>query len=271
MSFPCVTVIIPARYQSSRFPGKPLELINGRPMVCHVAEASASASMVTRTIVATDDQRIYEAVSKEGWQVVMTSPDHPSGTDRLAEVAKDLDSDIIVNVQGDEPLVLPETINQVVQLLLDDPEAEMGTVCRRIERADDLWDPNVVKVVFDEQGNALYFSRSPIPFHRDLWASSSNNRGNNSVDMNAVICYKHMGLYGYRRDFLLHYASMAPTRLELIEKLEQLRVLENGYRIKVAVTPHDSVGVDTPEDLERVRDLFLSRGGFQTRPNGSEQ
>lgn len=259
MSSPLVTVIIPARYQSSRFPGKPLELISGRPMVCRVAEASSSASLVTSTIVATDDQRIYEAVAKEGWQVVMTSANHPSGTDRLAEVAEELDSDIIVNVQGDEPLIHPETINQVVKLLLDDPLAVMGTVCRKIERAEDLWDPNVVKVVFDGQGNALYFSRSPIPFHRDLWSHSSNNLGNNSVDMNAVICYKHLGLYSYRRDFLLRYSGLAPARLETIEKLEQLRVLENGYRIKVAVTPHDSVGVDTPEDLERVRELWREK------------
>lgn len=253
MSSPHVTVIIPARYQSSRFPGKPLALINDRPMICHVHDAASRASLVDRVIVATDDRRIFDAVSAEGNEVVMTSPDHPSGTDRLAEVASSLDSDIIVNVQGDEPLIHRETVDGAIKLLIDDPEAKMGTVCRRIERVEDLWDPNVVKVVFDEQGNALYFSRAPIPFHRDLWGKL----GNNSVDMQEVICYKHMGLYSYRRDFLLGYAGLAPTRLEAIEKLEQLRVLENGYRIKVAVTPYDSIGVDAPADLERVRELFL--------------
>ncbi|MDH4101464.1 MAG: 3-deoxy-manno-octulosonate cytidylyltransferase [Nitrospirota bacterium] len=253
MPSPHVTVIIPARYQSSRFPGKPLALIDGRPMVCHVHDAASRASLVNRVIVATDDQRIFEAVAAEAKEVVMTSPDHPSGTDRLAEVAAGLDSDIIVNVQGDEPLIHRETIDGAIQLLLDDPGAEMGTVCRRIEAVEDLWNPNVVKVVFDGQGNALYFSRSPIPFHRDLWGML----GNNSVDMQEVICYKHMGLYSYRRDFLLRYAGLSPARLENIEKLEQLRVLENGCRIKVAVTPYDSIGVDSPADLERVRELFL--------------
>lgn len=254
MSSPSVTAIIPARYQSSRFQGKPLALIAGRPMICHVVDAASRAALVDSVIVATDDRRIFDAVTSHGGRAVMTSPDHATGADRLAEVAAGLDSDIIVNVQGDEPLLNPETIDEVVRCLLDDPEAMVGTVCRRIETVAEVWDPNVVKAVFDNKGQALYFSRAPIPFHRDLWG----NPGNNSIDMKGTICYKHIGLYSYRREFLLRYAGMVPGRLESLEKLEQLRVLENGYRIKMAVTEHDSLGVDTPEDLERVR-MILGR------------
>lgn len=238
-----VAAIIPARYASSRLPGKPLADITGKPMVWRVYERAKMAKLVDEIWVATDDQRVYDAVREYGGNVLMTSPDHPSGTDRLAEAAEKIKADIYVNVQGDEPLIPPELIDAAVEPLLTDPTLNMATAAREITSPDEIADPSVVKVVLDENGYALYFSRAPIPFHRDIWANGSFISGS---------CLKHIGLYVYRRDFLLKYAKIPPTALELTEKLEQLRALGHGERIKVVITKLESIGVDTPEDLDKV-------------------
>jgi 3-deoxy-manno-octulosonate cytidylyltransferase (CMP-KDO synthetase) len=238
-----VAAIIPARYASTRLPGKPLADIAGMPMVCRVYERTKMARLVDEVWVATDDQRIYDAVHAFGGNVLMTSPDHPSGTDRLAEAAGKISADIYVNVQGDEPLIPPELIDAAVEPLLAEPTLNMATAAREITSQDEIADPSVVKVVLDEGGYALYFSRAPIPFHRDIWTHGSIIGGN---------CLKHIGLYVYRRDFLMKYAKIPPTALEQTEKLEQLRALGHGEKIKVVVTKLESFGVDTPEDLDRV-------------------
>jgi 3-deoxy-manno-octulosonate cytidylyltransferase (CMP-KDO synthetase) len=206
-------------------------------MIEHVYGRAAAARNVDAVIVATDDPRIADAVTKFGGDVRMTRPDHLTGTDRLAEVAAALDCDLIVNVQGDEPLIEPDTIDAAIEPFRDDADLLMSTVSTRILHNDAHDDPNVVKVVCDVRGFALYFSRSPIPYPRGARATS----------------YKHLGLYVYRREFLRRIAALAPTALERSESLEQLRVLENGFAIKVVETRHDSIGVDIPEDLERVR------------------
>jgi 3-deoxy-manno-octulosonate cytidylyltransferase (CMP-KDO synthetase) len=208
-------------------------------MIEHVYRRAADARSVSSVIVATDDERIYKAVAAFGGTAQMTSPDHPSGTDRLAEIAAHLDCDIIVNVQGDEPLIEPATIDQAVAPLRGDPALEMSTLRRRIDDAAEFTNPNVTKVVVDRDGYALYFSRAPIPYVRDGGA--------------AAPAWAHIGLYVYRRKTLLRLASLPPSVLERSEALEQLRALEHGVRIKVVETSHRSVGVDTPEDLERVR------------------
>jgi 3-deoxy-manno-octulosonate cytidylyltransferase (CMP-KDO synthetase) len=242
-------VIIPARYASTRFPGKPLADLCGKPMVQWVYERAAECSVIDDVIVATDDARIVAAVHSFGGNVVMTRADHPTGTDRLAEVAAGLDAELIVNVQGDEPLIDPAMIEAAVKPLRDDQRIVMGTLQSPLQSLDEYLSPNVVKVVTDRQGFALYFSRAPIPYPRD------------HVDR-LETCWqdlpvaKHVGLYVYRRKFLLDYASLQETPLEKQEKLEQLRVLEHGFRIRVAVTSITAQGVDTPEDLERIRRLL---------------
>jgi 3-deoxy-manno-octulosonate cytidylyltransferase (CMP-KDO synthetase) len=243
-----ITAIIPARYASTRFEGKALADIKGKPMVRHVYERTALAQLVSEVIVATDDERIAAAVRAFGGRVVMTSRDHETGTDRLAEVAAGLDSEIVVNVQGDEPLIEPAMIDEAIRPLVEDPAIVMGTLKSRIRNLHDFLSPNVVKVVTDRNGFALYFSRSPLPNFRDKW----NDLKDEAFNSGKLLCHKHVGLYVYRREFLLQYARMAPTQLELSEKLEQLRVLENGYRIKVVETAYESIGVDTPGDLEKV-------------------
>jgi 3-deoxy-manno-octulosonate cytidylyltransferase (CMP-KDO synthetase) len=243
-----ITAIIPARYASTRFEGKALADIKGKPMVRHVYERTALAQLVSEVIVATDDERIGTAVRSFGGRVVMTSRDHETGTDRLAEVAAGLDSEIVVNVQGDEPLIEPAMIDEAIRPLVEDPAIVMGTLKSRIRNLHDFLSPNVVKVVTDRNGFALYFSRSPLPNFRDKW----NDLKDEAFNSGKLLCHKHVGLYVYRREFLLQYARMAPTQLELSEKLEQLRVLENGYRIKVVETAYESIGVDTPGDLEKV-------------------
>lgn len=240
-----ITAIIPARYASTRLPGKPLLDISGKPMVQHVYERAQSAELVNRVIVATDDRRIFDAVERFGGKVVMTSESHKSGTDRLAEVAKGLDSDIIVNIQGDEPLIEPGMIDEAIRPLMEDGSIVMGSLKAEIRDETELNNPNVVKVVVDRNDFALYFSRHPIPYIRD-----------DSPLSLLTGRFKHIGLYVYRRDFLLEYAGMPQTPLEEAEKLEQLRALENGYRIKVPTTRYQSIGVDTDEDLERVRRLL---------------
>lgn len=244
---PLVVAIIPARYQSTRLPGKPLLLIAGRPLVEHVYRRAASVPGIARVIVATDDERIRDAVHAFGGDCVLTSPAHRSGTDRLAEVAASLTCDLVVNVQGDEPLIEPAMITAGLSAF-DDPDVRIATLRRRLKSPEELTNPNVVKVVVDLQGDALYFSRAPIPWARDAAAHFAPGS-----------TFKHIGLYLYRRDFLLAFASWPPTPLEQAESLEQLRPIERGYRIRTVETPHDSVGVDTPEDLALVRQHFESR------------
>ncbi|QEM67984.1 3-deoxy-manno-octulosonate cytidylyltransferase [Geobacter sp. FeAm09] len=247
-----ITAIIPARYASTRFPGKALADIGGKPMIQHVYERACQASLVSRVIVATDDTRIAEAIRQIGGEAVMTSTDHETGTDRLAEVAAGLDTDVIVNVQGDEPLISPEMIDQATMPFLHDPALKMGTLKTRIKCLHDFLSPNVVKVVTGADGCALYFSRSPLPFFRDKWQDLKDE----SFVNGKLLCYKHVGLYVYRRDFLLEYAAMPPTFLEISEKLEQLRAIENGIRIRVIETEFESIGVDTPDDLAKAQERY---------------
>lgn len=236
-----VVAIIPARYASSRLPGKPLKDICGKPMIQLVYERVRLSNTLDRVIVATDDQRIYDVVQAFGGEAKMTAITHKTGTDRLAEVAQELDADIVVNVQGDEPLINPEMIDQAVRPLLEDKSIKMGTLKHKITSKEELESPHVVKVVTDRENFALYFSRSLIPYPR--------------TDIDTTY-YKHIGLYVYQKDFLLDYAKMDSTLLEQKESLEQLRALENGYKIKVVETEYKSIGVDTLEDLERVREMY---------------
>jgi 3-deoxy-manno-octulosonate cytidylyltransferase (CMP-KDO synthetase) len=211
----------------------------GKPIIQHVWERARQSRLADRVIVATDDERIAGVARAFGAEVAMTRADHPTGTDRVAEVARALDSDIIANVQGDEPLIDPAVIDAAIAPLAEDSSIPMGTVCCPIEETAELVNPNIVKVVLDRRGFALYFSRLPIPFVRDQHADTTR--------------YRHLGLYVYRRDFLLSLAGLAPTPLEQAERLEQLRVLEHGHRLRVVIVRHASPGVDTPEDLERLR------------------
>lgn len=231
--------VIPARYQSTRFPGKPLADIAGRTMIEHVY-ARAAAAGVDAVVVATDDERIARAVESFGGLARMTSPAHRTGLDRVAEVAADLDCRIVVNVQGDEPLIEPRMIAEVMRPLLDDGAIPMSTLRRRLEDPEDIANPDIVKVVADTSGNALYFSRSAIPHARG----------------GASPVFKHIGLYAYQRPFVRILASCPQTPLEMAESLEQLRALEHGFRIRVIDTQFDSIGVDSPGDLERVRRQF---------------
>jgi len=254
-------VIIPARYESTRFPGKPLAPLNGKPLIRHVYENSKKSKLAKDVIVATDSDAIFKTVIEFGGKAVMTSKEHTSGTDRIAEAAGALDYDIIVNVQGDEPLIRAEMIDDVIRLL-DDKRAAMGTLIKKMEDPEEIFDPNVVKAVFDKEGFAMYFSRAPIPFDRDEWLSDKSGvRGQESGVKKATPnsklqtpnWFKHIGLYSYRRDVLLTLAKMEPVGLEKTEKLEQLRALVNGFRIKIKETFFETIGVDTPQDLERVK------------------
>jgi 3-deoxy-manno-octulosonate cytidylyltransferase (CMP-KDO synthetase) len=246
---PKVVAIIPARYASTRFPGKPLFPLAGKPMILHVAErvdAARKAGVVTRFLVATDDSRIADVVRAAGFPVQMTSPDHPTGTDRIAEVAAGLDEEIVVNIQGDEPLIEGAVIDAAVDALIADPSVPMSTVVHPAD-PDALDDPNRVKVVMDLHGRALYFSRSRIPYVRDGVA---------------MRMWQHVGLYAYRRAFLLEFVKLAPTGLERAESLEQLRALENGYPIKVATLEGAwrSVPVDVPSDIDLVEAVLRKSG-----------
>ena len=239
--------VIPARYASSRFPGKALVSIGSKTMLQHVYERVLLARYLTNVTIATDDQRIYDAARRFGAAVRMTRPDHLSGTDRVAEVASTEAAELIVNVQGDEPLIDPAAIDAAVLPLVEEPAIPMGTLKKRIEDPREVNDPNVVKVVTDRFENAIYFSRSAIPHQRD------NIKGPNA---NQSVQYKHVGLYVYRRDFLLRYPALPVGPLERAERLEQLRALENGHKIRVVETEYESIGVDTPEDLDKVTKLF---------------
>jgi 3-deoxy-manno-octulosonate cytidylyltransferase (CMP-KDO synthetase) len=253
-----VAAIIPARYGSSRFPGKPLVDICGKPMIQHVYERAQTATLVGETMVATDDDRIADAVREFGGRIVMTSPDHRTGTERVAEVARGIDAEIIANIQGDEPLIRGDIIDEAIRPLISDDSIHISTLRSSIFRVGDWSNPNVVKVVTDRLGFALYFSRSPIPFFRDKSRShgqfprSDGEHGDDSLPPGPI--YRHIGLYVFRRSLLLSIGQMAPTPLEEAEGLEQLRFLENGYRIKVIPVDYHPVGVDTPGDLEEVRE-----------------
>ncbi len=240
--------IIPARYPSARFPGKPLAPIHGKPMIQHVAERARQAELLNDVLVATDDERVVNAVRQIGCKGIMTDPDLPSGTDRIAAVAASLDADVIVNIQGDEPMIHPEDIDKVIDILRTRQDAVMSTLIKQISDPNDLTDSNVVKVVINQNNEALYFSRHMIPFLRD--ADEDENR------THLHRYYKHMGLYGYRRPFLIEAATWPVSSLEKAEKLEQLRVLEKGYRIHVAETVHTFFGVDVPSDIDRVEQLI---------------
>ena len=236
-----VLCVIPARYASTRLPGKPLKDIAGKPMVCRVYDRAVQAGKVSDTVVATDDERILQAVTEHGGRAVMTRADHPTGTDRLAEVAETFpDVDLIVNVQGDEPLIEPGLIDELVTAFEEDADLQMATVKTLMEDEAEIANPNNVKVVTDKQGYALYFSRSVLPYPRNAGCP----------------VYKHIGIYAYKRSFLLNYAKMESTPLERSESLEQLRALENGYRIKVVETKAKFVGVDTAEDLAKVNEIY---------------
>ncbi len=240
-------VIIPARYDSERLPGKPIlenaRKITGKYIIQHVYERALSAELVEEVVVATDDTRIFEVVKSFGGKAQMTSTAHRSGTDRIAEVASNMPHPIIVNVQGDEPEITPKQINKVIHLLEDDPDADMGTLAHEITDTATYLDPDSVKAVRDNNGNALYFSRSPIPYVRGdtpKWMGESSYKA-----------LKHLGIYSYRRDFLLEFSQMPVAQLESAEKLEQLRALQAGKRIKIAITDTPSLGIDTEEDLHR--------------------
>ena len=242
-----VLAVIPARYKSTRLPGKMILDLAGKPLVQHVYDRVRQSKLVTACIVATDDERVVKALDPFDTQVVMTSVEHHSGTDRVAEVARQRSEPVIVNVQGDEPLVRPEMIDAAVQALLDNPAVPISTLSCPIKDDDEIADPNAVKVVTDLRGRALYFSRAPIPVVRDTAAP-------------AAVYRKHIGLYVYRREFLIDYAQWPPTPLERFERLEQLRALEHGYPIVVVETEYDSVSVDSPADLDRVRKLMEPSG-----------
>ena len=237
-------VVIPARHASTRLPGKPLAEIAGKPLIQHVYERAARARGIAEVVVATDDERILAAVRGFGGRAVMTSTNHRTGTDRVAEAVQAFQADIVVNVQGDEPLIPPEVVELVAGTLADNPDVPMASVMTRVRSVEERDSSSVVKVVTDRQGYALYFSRYPIPFVRDAGTE--------------YLPFKHLGIYGYRKEFLPRFTQLAPTPLECLESLEQLRALENGYRIRMVETDYDSVSVDTPEDLERVRALMAN-------------
>jgi len=245
--------VIPARWGSTRFEGKPLADILGKTMIRRVYEAAEGAKSLDRIIVATDDRRIYDECSGFGADVMMTHPEHPSGSDRVAEAAQKTDGDIYVNIQGDEPLLHPENIDLAVRPLLDDPEINFSTLKTDIKNIEELFDINRVKVVTDKNDFALYFSRLPIPLARE---PEINNISFEEMLKQKAHLWKfyfiQIGLYVFRRDFLFTFTSLPPSPLEKLEKLEQLRALENGYRIKVVYTEKDSIGVDSPQDLDRI-------------------
>jgi 3-deoxy-manno-octulosonate cytidylyltransferase (CMP-KDO synthetase) len=240
--------VIPSRYGAQRLPGKPLAMIAGKSLVQRVYEQAAKARRLDKVIVATEDTRILEAVEAFGGDAMLTSPDCATGTDRVAEVARSYDCDLVLNIQGDEPLMRPEMIDQLIEGMQADLKSVMGTLARKIHVAEQLANPNVVKVVVGANGNALYFSRSQIPYVRD---APDQFRGGTFL--------KHLGIYAFRHGFLLQFVALPPSPLEKTEKLEQLRALENGFAIKVLITPHDSIGVDRPEDVKLVEEILASQ------------
>jgi 3-deoxy-manno-octulosonate cytidylyltransferase (CMP-KDO synthetase) len=253
-----VIAVIPARYHSTRLEGKLLLLLAGKPLILHTADRVRSAGNVSRVIVATDDPRIKQAAEEAGYEAVMTSGGHQSGSDRIAEIAQTLAPEtIVVNVQGDEPMISPRTIERAVQAMIDTPEADIVTSCEAIDNFADVLSPDVVKVVMDREGFALYFSRAAIPFPRE----AVKKHGSLDIALRnepGILSFfrKHTGLYVYRREYLLKYTKMEQTCAEKFEMLEQLRALENGAKIKVIETGEPSIGVDTEEDYKRVKALL---------------
>lgn len=238
--------IIPARYGSSRLPGKPLKDILGKPMIQHVYERASKAKLIDELVVATDDERIVAAVEAFGGKAMLTSKDHPTGSDRIAEVARNYDCDNVINIQGDEPLIMPEIIDEITEALISDPSLVMATGCYQI--SEELFhNPNVVKVVFDKDHFAMMFSRSLIPYPRKS---------------EGLAVYEHIGIYAYTRDFLMKYITLPQTPLSTAESLEQLKAMENGYRIKVVPTKfgYNALSVDTQEDLDEVIRIMKERG-----------
>ncbi len=246
-----IIAVIPARYASQRLPAKPLIDLLGKPMIQRVYERVREANLPSQVIVATDDERIASVVRGFGGEVVMTSPVIRSGSDRVAAVAEEVPGDIFVNVQGDEPLIAPEMIDEAVRVLLDDPNAVVGTLVKKMESIEELVNPSIVKVVVGETGHALYFSRSVIPYLRDL--------DDQSQWLREHTFYKHIGIYVFRRDFLLSYTSMSESKLERAERLEQLRILEHGYTMKVGITRFESMPIDTSDDVQRVIKLLQTK------------
>ena len=236
-----VAVVIPARYGATRLPGKPLAEIDGRPLIWYVWDSARRAKLPSRVVIATDDERIASAVRRFGGEAVLTSPGCASGTDRVAEAARGIGEGILINLQGDEPLMHPSVIDAVAAPLVTDPDVLMSTAALAREDPGEYARPSVVKVVVDARGDALYFSRAPIPHFREAGCGPYR---------------KHLGIYGYRRDFLFRVSAIPPSPLEQAERLEQLRVLQAGYRIRVVDVGHDSVGVDTPEDLKAVEEML---------------
>jgi 3-deoxy-manno-octulosonate cytidylyltransferase (CMP-KDO synthetase) len=234
--------IIPARYDATRFPGKVLADLLGRPVIQYVYEEALKATALQDLIVATDDERVLKAVEDFGGRAVMTAKQHLSGTDRLSEIANPVDTEIVINIQADEPLIHFSMINELVNCLNDDPAIPMATLAYKIKDREDLYNPNIVKVVKDKNNFALYFSRSPIPHVCD-----------SQTEFASMSFFKHLGLYAYTKEFLFTFRNLPQGELEKAEKLEQLRVLERGYKIKVIETGFDTIGVDTPEDLEKVK------------------
>ena len=245
--------VIPARFASTRFPGKVLAPLAGKTVLQHVWERASQARYLSSTIIATDDEQVFAAAREFGARIRMTRGDHLSGTDRVAEIASAENADIIVNIQGDEPLIEPDAIDAAILPVVHDDEIVMATLKKRIRHPAEITNPNVVKVVTDHHGDAIYFSRCPIPFDRD--------------QAGAAPYFKHIGLYVYQRDFLLNYSALPVGPLESAEKLEQLRALENGYRIRVTETEYEAFGIDTPRDLEFVAKLFdVGRVGLPACP-----
>jgi len=238
--------VIPARYASSRFPGKPLALIAGKPMIQWVYERAVQAKNLNHVLVATDTESIQKVVQSFGGQVVLTSPDLPSGTDRVAAAAKDIDADVIINLQGDEPFISPQLLDEMIEPFRD-PSINMLTPIKKIDNDEDLENPNLVRVVKDKFNRALYFTRSVIPYIRDLEREAWRDKH---------VFFKHIGIYAYRKKFLLHLTGLPPSSLEEAERLEQLRVLENGYDLHTIETDYTSVSVDTENDLEKINELI---------------
>lgn len=246
-----VIIIIPARFASTRFPGKVIALLKNKPIIQHVYEKAKASNLIEDVFIATDDERVFQCVNNFGGKALMTSKNHPSGTDRIAEAVDILikygynlkNDSIVINLQGDEPLIKPQMIDQLVSLMKDNIDSNqfIGTLVKKIDNESEFTNPNIVKVVFDSNKYALYFSRCPIPFDREKYLKGSSTNH---------FMYKHIGIYGYTVETLKKFVSLPQSRLEKIEALEQLRALENGIKIKIAITEYDSFGIDTPEDLE---------------------
>jgi 3-deoxy-manno-octulosonate cytidylyltransferase (CMP-KDO synthetase) len=253
-----IVAVIPARFASVRLEGKLLLPIAGKPLILHTLEQTKKAKHISRVIVATDDERILNAVLESGNEAVLTSENHQSGSDRIAEVALNLpENSIIVNVQGDEPLISPNSVDVAIEAILKDKTADISTTCEKIKNFADVLSSDVVKVVADENDFALYFSRSPIPFPREAVKKHGSLENALKQDKNLISLYrKHTGLYVYRREFLLKFTKLKQTKFERIEMLEQLRALENGAKIKVVEVSESSIGVDNIEDFERVRQIL---------------